>query len=338
MEQASMRLVKPPVVELTEHLKIETHELPLITVCPKDQFNLSVLNEYGYDTYGLFVSGQYSSQVGNKSFWDIVDEALVYSIDNDVDITLDKSNGTWIRSFYPKHGYCWEVMDYPYSSEITISSKILSSKTGSMIVYLSEKDLRTKFDLHLPSIKGDHISLEQGKEISYFIEVNKLSYFDPSDPSSCKEYGHMEYANCVDNNMKNFFLSWKFICNPPWLSYTNVCKNMTWFKKSRFPILQSKYFYQDYVFRPIIEMENLKEKRACPTPCTVLQSKVRQGATKGSIDAEIRLLFEDYVLYSHNVINYRLVSLKILNLVSIQTCIIKKFSFWKQPNHFISFQ
>ncbi len=304
MEQAVVRLIKPPVVELTEHLKIENHELPLITVCPKDQFDLSVLKKYGYNSYEAFLHGHYSSTVGNKSFWEIVDEALVYSIENDVDIRLHKTNGTWIRSFYPKHGYCWEMMDYSFSRHLKISSKILSNKTRTMIVYVSEKDLKTKFDIHLPSSKGEHISLEQDKTITYFIEIVKVSYFDPSNSSSCKDYGFMEYAKCVDDNIQNIASQFEYECNPPWLTSTNNCPNMTWYKKSRVPTLQNTFF-KDYLFRPMIEMENLKEKRACPTPCTVLQSKVRQGATKDSTEAEIRLLFEDFVLYSHNVINYR---------------------------------
>ena len=304
MEQAVMRLIKPPVVELTEHLKIENHELPLITVCPKDQFDLSVLKKYGYNTSEAFLHGQYSSKVGNKSFWEIVDEALVYSVENDVDIQLT-SNGTWIRSFYPKHGYCWEMMDYSFSRKLKIRSKILSNKTGTMIVYLSEKDLKTKFDIHLPSSQGEHISLDQEKTITYFIEIIKVSLYDPSNSSSCKDYGYMEYAKCVDDNVQNIATQINYECNPPWLTSINVCQNMNWLKKGGQLQHIDMSSLAKTVFRPIIEMENLKEKRACPTPCTILQSKVRQGATRDSTDAEIRLLFEDFVLYSHNVINYR---------------------------------
>ena len=51
-------------------------------------------------------------------------------------------------------------------------------------------------------------------------------------------------------------------------------------------------------------MENLDAKRACPHPCTVIQSTIRPGSSEATNETRIRLLFDDLVVYSHIIVNY----------------------------------
>ena len=301
----------PPVVEVSEDLRINYVELPMITVCPTEQFNLSVLENYGFKSYDFFIRGLIlTNKAGNKTFWEIVNEALLYSLEHDVDIESEKDN-VWNQTFLPKYGFCWNLVNYSYSNVIIVKTKTLIKKTGPMVIFLTDKNLRTDFDLHLASHRGENILMEIGKSSTHYVEVEKLSYFDPKNETACKSYAAMEYAKCVDNDKLDSTIRICYECNPPWLNLGDRCTNMNWTKKlppNNNSVLLIHYgifkTVLDSHINPIIEMENIDAKRACPTPCTVLVSKIRNGNSKNEDKSEIRLLFNDFVTYSHNVINY----------------------------------
>ena len=230
LEKAASKLVDPPIADVTEHLKIEDIELPMITICPTQQFNITVLHNYGYDSYKSFLKGfktakLESSTDKNVSFWQIVDKALVYEMD-DVDVKVENSNGTWTKSFFIKYGYCWDVINYDFSREIKITTKKLIEKTGDILVFLTDKHLKTRFDINLVSQRGPAMQIQKDKETNYYIEAEKLSYYNPNNVT-CQDYDVMEYATCVDDRIQNYTTP-LFKCNPPWISLINNCPNMDW--------------------------------------------------------------------------------------------------------------
>ena len=321
------KLVNPPVVEVSEHLKMADHQLPMITLCPTKQFNDSVLLGYGYQSYEFFIKGiVLDHKAGNKTFQDIVDEAFVYSIEKDVDLTLEGTNGTWRKQFYPKYGYCWNLENFNYSNEIRIKTSKLIKKTGPMAVFLTDRDLRTYFDLHLASQKGDLMEVEMNKTSNFYAEFSKLSFFNPRNESACRNYELLEYAECVDNDKLVAKLNGTYQCSPPWLTSRNSCQDMNWRLrpdvKSK-PAKETRGLFGStsvwnnvksviwnaikirLILTPYIEMENTDAKRSCLIPCTVLVSKIRPGSSKDNPDGtEIRLLLDDYVAFSYNTINY----------------------------------
>ena len=317
LSYAVSKLIDPPVVDVEEDLKINDFELPMITVCPTQQFNLSVLENYGYRSYDYFIKGStINHKAGNKTFWDIVNESLIYSLEHDVDIKYEEDS-VWIKTFLPKYGFCWNLVNYTYSKEIIVKTETLIQKTGPMVVLLTDKDLRTDYDLHLASQRGENIEIKINNSGNYYIEVEKLSYYDPTNETACKSFAAMEYAKCVDNDVLDSRIKrLNYTCNPPWLKIGKMCNDMTWKKKPQLTgyqllvagmadILTNE---EGVTYRlsldHLIEMENIDAKRACPTPCTVLLSKIRQGTSKSTPDSEIRLVFDDYVSYRHKVINY----------------------------------
>ena len=319
LQEAITNLIDPPVVEVTEHLKINTVELPMITVCPTNQFNDSVWTQFGYENYvellrGVaLVDGRKLSK--NKTFWNIIDEALVYSPENDMDLKLENTRGNWTKVFYPKYGFCWNLEDYTYSNEIKITSKTLIETTGKLVVLLTDKHLNTLFDINLASQRGPLMLIEKGQKKTYYVEVEMQSYLEPKN-ITCKDYEIMEYAKCVDVGIQNVSKTAMLKCNPPWMSPTNNCTTMDWSKPLNtslgFMKMKKEIFARTKAGIKFVldcirltEMENVEAKRACPLPCTVIQSKIRAGSSEDSSLSTIRLLFDDIVSYSHNVINYK---------------------------------
>ena len=319
LQEAIGNLIDPPVVEVTEHLKIATVELPMITVCPTKQFNDSIWIQFGYGSYKEFLRGvainSDTKLRANKTFWDIVDEALVYSPGTDMDLNLEKTKGNWTKVFYPKYGFCWNLANYTYSDEIKIISHNLIEKAGNLVVYLTDKHLNTVFDINIASQRGPLMLIEKGMKNTYYVEIEKLSYLEPKN-ITCKNYETMEYAKCVDKEIQNVTKAAMYACNPPWLSTTNSCTTMDWLDKMNtslgFMEMQKEIKARHaagiqflFLARQLQEMENVKAKRACPLPCTVIQSEIRPGSSEVSTGSTIRLLFDDIVSYSHNVINYK---------------------------------
>ncbi len=297
---AVAKLVNPSVVEVSEHLKMDVHELPMITVCPTKQFNDSVLLGYGYTSYDYFIKGGVlNHKAGNKTFLDIVDEALDYSIEKDVDLTLEGTNGTWRKQFYPKYGYCWNLENFNYSNEISIKTETLIEKTGSVVVFLTDKNLGTNFDIHLASQKGDLMEVEMNKTSNFYVEFSKLSFFNPRNESACRNYELSKYAECVDNEELVAKLNDTYQCSPPWLTSINSCEDMNWRIKWFGSIIVNNAmgFFVMAVLNPYIEMENTDAKRSCLTPCTVLVSKIRPGTSKENILLGIFFLNFFSILY-----------------------------------------
>ena len=309
------QLILPPVVVSVGNLKLNENDPPMITICPVNQFDPERLKSYGYDDRRMMISGfGNNSQFLNLSFWDIVNNTLAYSPDTDVDFRLRNEKtpvynmSSFKKRFYPLFGYCWEISDYVIQNEILITGKKIFNVFNMTKIFLTDKLLRTVPALDLSSHRGEPILMQNGSDKTYLVDIEKYPFFDPYKPDNCKNYKTDEHEECVDEKLKDY-RNELMHCRPPWLAKQNACLDMNWYRTENISsLLQLNAFAKNELLRStrsIINMENFDAKKECPVPCSMTRSNIRTG-TKGNTlaGAEVRLVFEERIIYSENTFGY----------------------------------
>ena len=289
MKGSLENLLDPQVVIVEKRLSLLEVDPPMITICPLNQINQSKLEHFGFETYFDFLRGNMiASKFSNLSFWQIFEELLAYS-PNNIDYTITVGEDTlkemsdFVRRFYPKFGYCWEISDYDIHHEMVIKDW---GKTMNANIFLTDKYLSTKPALELTTHHGNAIELHANDERNYFIEVLKISYFDPKNPNDCTNYLDNNYETCLDEALENF-ASEVMKCQPPWLTSRNACTDMKWKNGSFSNLLlyQIEYLaFTNYDLKDIINMKSFEAKKKCEKPCSETRSYIKSGSLQSSID------------------------------------------------------
>ena len=309
------KLLDPPVILREKKVKLTEIEPPMITVCPLNQIDLEKLQSYGFQTFNDFLRGNIKATYPtNISFWDILNNSLVYIPDKEFSIQVEYNDdaiykmSNFEKRFYPKYGYCWELKSYDIKPEMKI--RITTSTTlQTALLFLTEKLLNTRPALYLPSHRGGVIEIKSNEDMTYFIELEQHSIYNPRKPEECKHYSEGELENCVDAAFENY-TDPVFVCQPPWLTTRKQCADMQWKRrdlKSLEDMMKFKVSYETFtlLLNRIIEMESAYIQKKCPVACTVTRSEVRPGFTKApSLSRGTWLMFDDRVLVSENVISY----------------------------------
>ncbi len=309
------QLISPPIVVSVGNLKLNENDPPMITICPVNQFDPEKLKSYGYAHQEMMISGVgINSQFLNLSFWDVVNNTLAYSPDTDVDFRLWNKTApvynmsSFTKRFYPFYGYCWEISDYVIQNEMKIIGKKIFNVLNMTKIFLTDKLLRTVPALDVSSHRGEPIVMQKGADKTYLVEIEKYPFFDPYQPDNCKNYNIDEHEECVDEKLKDY-RNELMHCRPPWLAKQNACLDMNWYStaniSSLFQLNASAKSDLLKSFQSILNMENFDAKKECPLPCSMTRSNIRPG-TKGNTlsGAEVRLVFEERIIYSENTLGY----------------------------------
>ena len=128
---ALSNLMDPPVVDLTEKFNIDDIYPQLITNCPLNQFNLNKLQQFGYNNQFYLLMGLdknddfngWGSHL-NLTFEEIFEDIKNYDHINR-DLTVFK-NGEFVNfkyeiRFYPRFGYCYDLVNLTTNGEVVIS-------------------------------------------------------------------------------------------------------------------------------------------------------------------------------------------------------------------------
>ena len=119
---------------------------------------------------------------------------------------------------------CFNIENYGVNRyNLSIAIDLTTQKGEQFDIYLTDKSHWIMTSPYLPSHWGPTISFNN----EFFIEIEKVSNFDPKNPESCKDYDDNDYQNCINNRLP--FLD----CNPPWYSTQNPCtsvydQNISW--------------------------------------------------------------------------------------------------------------
>ena len=225
------KLLDPPVILREKKVKLTEIEPPMITVCPLNQIDLEKLQSYGFQTFNDFLRGNIKATYPtNISFWDIFENSLAYTPDKEFSIQVDYNDvaiykiSNFEKRFYPKYGYCWELKSYDIKPEMKIWITT-SSTLKTALVFLTEKLLNTRPALYLPSHRGGVIEIKSNEDMTYFIELEQHSIYNPRKPEECKHYSEGELEKCVDVAFENY-TDPVFVCQPPWLTTRKQCADM----------------------------------------------------------------------------------------------------------------
>ncbi len=309
------KLVDPPVLLMQKQVKLNEIEPPMITVCPLNQTDEEKLQSYGFKSYHDFLMGNIKATFPtNFSFGEIFEKSLVYIPDKEFSIQVDVNDqavykmSNFEKRFYPKYGYCWNLISYNIKPEMKVYITS-SSKIRTALIFITENLLNTRPALYLPSHTGGVIEIKSNEDKTYFIELEQHSVYNPRKPYECKHYSDDELEKCVDVAFENF-TDPVFVCQPPWLTIRKQCADMNWRKKA-FKTLGDRLnfliLYETFTMflNRIIEMESSYIHKKCPVPCAVIRSKVSPGFTKASsLPQGTWLVFKDIVLITENIISY----------------------------------
>ena len=312
---AIQKLTSPPVVDSTERLNIEDVDSLMITICPLNQWNISKLNEFGYEDelYLLLGLANVSKTfVGwgaqhNLTFEQLFQKLQNFNLSNpEVVVWLDgwiEENISTESIFYPKFGLCYELVNLTITKNILLAISRFDTQEGENVpaqVLITDKRLRTKNTLHTESHWGSSIVIKQGMDYSYLIKVEQISNFDPQNPAYCKNYDGDEFDKCNDAELQQI---WKPLinCNPPWVSSNNQCivdMNVTR------GTAESLYYNTYVTVVGIYEMVTHFKKESCNKACIVTQASILPSEKKKSRYATasnqtyLRLNFASEVIYT----------------------------------------
>ena len=275
-----------------------------------------MIQKYGYDDEDLFLLGLEGNEeafkfIGWGSQHNLTFDELVRKVTKDTsnpEIIVERNDRTEAQEvnyeirFYPKFGYCYDLVNFKTKGKVLIELSVQGFTEAK--VYITDKKLKTRNDIHIASHWGTKIILQSGWIHEFVVEIEKLSNKDPRNPDDCKEYHHDAYEKCVDNELQKV---WKPLinCNPPWLSSKDQCGSVMNITQETVESLWNKTV--DTV-EGILDMETYPSKERCAKPCTVAQSTVMMNGKDIEEDRPdhfiFTLNFADQVVYTTKKLTY----------------------------------
>ena len=310
---AIQKLTSPPVVDSTERLNIEDVDSLMVTICPLNQWNISKLNEFGYEDELYLLHGFANASetfVGwgaqhNLTFEQLFQKVQNFNLSNPEIVLWGRIEENIISTeskFYPKFGLCYEFVNLTITKNIFFAIRV-DTQEGENVpaqVLITDKRLKTRNTLHTESHWGSSIVIEQGMDYSYLIKVEQISNFNPQNPAYCKNYDQDEFDKCNDAELQQI---WKPLinCVPPWVSSNNQCiGDMNITRETAASVYHNTYI----PVAGIYEMITYLQEDSCNKACTVTQASILPSEKKKSRYATasnqtyFRLNFASEVLYT----------------------------------------
>ena len=318
---AIKKLIDPPVVDLTDMHNIEDTKLPMITICARNQWNITRLRDFGYLDVTEFLSG---NDLDNKVFaWGVqhnisFDKLLEEILNTDTNNTYELKEAEYEPvdhkfeyRFYPKFGWCVDVKNYtlPKTRDLKLDIEInqfidifkdtyrLNYKAD---LFLTDSRLRTKNSVYLQSHWGSSIIIENGWDYEFVIKVEQLSNFNPKKPKDCRDYADQEYEKDVQEKLYELYQP-VFNCVPPWVSKQDQCSGI---------IIAEEDFLPNEVYNTFQSISNMVDYPAikrCTKPCTITRSNVLLVGKKlneNNVSSTLRLQFDNLVVHRTKMLAY----------------------------------
>ena len=312
---AIQRWIYPPIVDSNDVYNIADAELPVITICAKNQFDQHSMRDFGYNSTTSLLGGidARNPQVfswgalDNLSFFEVVDEIQFFDKVEPYAV-YDKQDGNfeklrYEKRFYPMFGWCADVVHYPMTDSGQVALEIRAQrKTGGSFfdaeVFLTAKKLRTKHTINKQSHIGSKIIIRHKEDYEFMVEVKQMSNYDPRNPDACKEFEDNDFEKCANEELKDIFKP-VFKCYPPWISSQNQCNGIIK-KTEEMKNLTGIKSHIEKTIKEIVEMKTFSAKKKCFTPCSFIRSTlISTGIEKGEglYSSTITLNFNEVVLH-----------------------------------------
>ena len=302
----------PPLADSTELISIHDCNLPLITICPINQFNITKLEKYGFFEAKDFLAGMIRGQPTvswgadlNMTFDQYLDHFLTYSPDTDKVVTVDsifksvyysnKYTAALKRKFYVSNlGYCWDLENYSAAEMLLIRSSIKDEKRFN--VFITDNRLRSFDSIAMDTHDGEIIQITSAYRYIYDVSLSIVSYKIPTNANACADYEDGRFRDCVDKNLQTLVKP-LLHCNPPWLSPTDQCQDVVNLTNDEQKELKPTLY-------SIIMRENFDARDNCKTSCNVTYSQVSSQMKMGDWQYELKLIFDAEATYSNKLLTY----------------------------------
>ena len=312
---ATENLIHPPTVDSTYERNITDDDIPLITICPTDQTNLTRLKELKYYKVEYFLNGATScNETSYCQSWGAhanltFDQVLKQVFDNDkankvgygysFSVIDDLVNIEDRLVFLPKYGICKEISKFNISRKLQVNY----FNPSEARVLITDRNYRSYFMPDITSHIGNKIFMKPKKENYVSVKIQVKSYCNDDNEKPMKED---EFKTCVDHKIQND-LEQHIECVPPWLSNKNQC-NKT-YSNNFFGKFKDK-FYQTYTEPISYLLSNIKFEDECKQSCKEITYNVNEGEVANlptfTNYASTYIAFNHKVVVTEKVKNYSL--------------------------------
>lgn len=300
---AIQSIMNPPTIVTSHQVPISEITAPLIYICPLDQFNTTLMQQFGYENeYALFdgrsktkTSRSWGSHV-NKTFRQLVTNILNYSPELiDQTIVVSPRNIKVTPKLYPKFGFCYEVKSFDMDSYLKL--RLDKFPNSEITLLLSDRSTKTFFSIETGSMLGDRIMVSPTKPTDFAFRVNVDVY--EALPLKCNPDPDYSYELCVDKNVHSELKPW-FSCIPPIFSDKDQCQTL-----SKEPVKDRGFYFLNFTEPYLMATETQAEKN-CKKPCKQQRIKVtlRSQTTRPSNVSVLSLTFDQTVKIFKEMPNY----------------------------------
>ena len=331
-ETAIKNLTNPPTVDSTYITELENIDLPLITVCPTNQTNITALEESGY-FYPKFVLAGWKTDEQitswgdkqNLTFRDVLKILKIWYIDDDeldsmihfsevnyhtyllinqifdlnsLDALVLSDNNFYNFPrkdiiFFPKYGFCYQVSNYSTKFEVGIISNIKQD----IRVFVTDRNFKSYFSLDYASHQGSPIIVSKGVSQRFEVKIDVSS----TCPVETEVTAKNDFEKCVDRKVQEK-IGKPLGCIPPWISPNNQCNGSYPYDFVEKKIPDFEYEYIDLIYG----LKKTEIEKKCRKYCSSTTVTVQEGEKfeQEQDQQEIQITFNDRVKVTETVFNY----------------------------------
>ena len=266
---AIQSLIFPQEVDSTSIIDIKDIndiELPIITLCPTNQTNITALQELGYYDEQNLLMGYVGDKISWGGYHNLTHEELLQLTHEKWFTKFDVVFGNGYQSkarlkYLPPYGFCEEISECYPGSDIS-----LSLKNTDIRIFITDNNYRSYFNLDFTSQKGDPI-INSRDEIHYYdVEVDVTSWCNVK-PDLVPEKD--SFKQCVDEELLRV-IGKPLGCLPPWMSPNNQCNST--YPSTFWDSIPD--FWVKYINIPMT-LRNMEIERKCRKYCSMTRSTVQ---------------------------------------------------------------
>ena len=262
-------------------------KLPNITICPDQQIDAEGIKGLGYQNEELLIAGvvnntliSWGSHIG-LSFQELLNKSYTVGREDLTQILALKNMTSNLR-YIPKFGFCAVISKYDVSKNLEFE---LNNWKGQSLVFLTDSDGASMFNMDYSSHIGDRILLEPFTVLTYKVDVNHVDEKN-ADTVDC---GGQEYENvkqCADEGSEAYIKKY-LDCYPPWMSDYNQCTSSITNNNSILTYMKTG-FYDEFV-RPMFYYQPTLVEEEC-NKCMI------------RTQSHVKLIGEDKIKYDYSVL------------------------------------
>ena len=306
LNTATQNLMDPQTVLSQYERDAIVDDMPLITICPTNQINLTKISQLKYDDlenmllgdtecYGTTECTSWGAHL-NFTFDNI--KKQIFAFDRVDKINISTEEDVDIKAsvvFLPSYRFCKEVL-LPLTHGIEISYLYPEDSRVS----ITDRDYKSFFMPDLKSHVGNTILMKPKTDYLIDVRIEVRSYCHNAQ----KPMSQFEYKKCVDKKLQKTFEQHNITCLPPWLSSGNQC-NQTY--SYDFYGEFAVDFYKDFFYK-VDMFSNTRFEEECQQSCKETKYVVNLKGEK-SISLNLSYAYVNFnqkVVVTEKVPNYDL--------------------------------